>query len=198
MKKMCSFILLIVLVSCMPKRLPVHSEPISITFTDEGEVDFNALYEIVEKKVTSVYKNAYLWGFNLTLPNEHGFRLEKAVARFEFYQKTTLFGIVTDRKLIFGAVDLEKGLVDYYVYNENSYIIEDPVVLDNKNAIHGVLNVISPVLQNNQKDMKSEVSITLLSDKWSVTQSVFTGENFLSYHAYELNIDTLTIRESNK
>ncbi|MGI6251092.1 MAG: RHS repeat domain-containing protein [Anaerolineaceae bacterium] len=31
----------------MPKRLPDYSEPISITFTDDGEVDLNELYEIV-------------------------------------------------------------------------------------------------------------------------------------------------------
>ncbi len=38
---------LIALVSCMPKRLPDYSEPISITFTDDGEIDLNELYEIV-------------------------------------------------------------------------------------------------------------------------------------------------------
>ena len=198
MKRLWFLIFLIVLVSCTPKSLPVHSEPISITFTDDGKVDLNALYEIVEEKVTSVYKNAYFWGFSLTLPLDHEFSVEKGVVRFMYYQKTRLFGIVTDRKLITGSVDLESELIIYSVHNENSYIIEDPMFLDDKNAVYEVLNVISPALQDNQRKLESNVSISLYSDKWSVTQSVYAGENFLSYHVYELDIDTLSIREVNK
>ena len=196
---MCSFILLIVLVSCMPKRLPVHSEPISITFTDDGNVDFNALYEVVEEKVTSIYKDAYFRSFRLQVSFDSEFRMEKEVVVFRYYQKRIkLFGFVTERKLITGAVDLENGLISYSVYNENRYIIEDPIILEDKNTVYEVLNVISPILQNNQKDMKSEVSILLVPGEWLVSQTVFAEESQRSFHVYELDIDTLTIRESNK
>ncbi len=199
MKKLFSFILLIVLVGCMPKRLPDYSEPISITFTDDGNVDFNALYEVVEEKVTSIYKDAYFWSFRLQLSFDSEFRMEKEVVVFRYYQKKIkLFGFVTERKLITGAVDLENGLISYSVYNENRYIIEDPIILEDKNTVYEVLNVISPILQNNQKDMKSEVSILLVPGEWVVSQTVFAEESQRSFHVYELDIDTLTIRESNK
>lgn len=198
MKKLFSFILLIVLVGCMPKRLPDYSEPISITFTDDGNVDFNALYEVVEEKVTSIYKDAYFLSFRLQLSFDSEFRMEKEVV-FRYYQKKIkLFGFVTERKLITGAVDLENGLISYSVYNENRYIIEDPIILEDKNTVYEVLNVISPILQNNQKDMKSEVSILLVPGEWLVSQTVFAEESQRSFHVYELDIDTLTIRESNK
>ncbi|MGI6251159.1 MAG: hypothetical protein ACOYKD_07370 [Anaerolineaceae bacterium] len=183
----------------MPKRLPDYSEPISITFTDDGNVDFNALYEVVEEKVTSIYKDAYFRSFRLQVSFDSEFRMEKEVVVFRYYQKRIkLFGFVTERKLITGAVDLENGLISYSVYNENRYIIEDPIILEDKNTVYEVLNVISPILQNNQKDMKSEVSILLVPGEWLVSQTVFAEESQRSFHVYELDIDTLTIRESNK